>query len=142
MNVSSTFNKLLKGLIRKNYENPVNLIPQRFFQVFEDHGVAISQIPRLLPQIKLSDLKSEDPLLQVLNHEVLEQTTQLFGIRRLWLEGIDNQIYELHSCYKHREIFFKEFTTFCHNKDSSFFSCPCINYQEELTWSNKTGHIS
>jgi len=83
MAVSSTVEKFIKGLIGRNKVNPINLIYQRFFQVFEDHGVAVSQIPRLLPQIKLSDLKSEDALLQALNHEVFEHTAQLFGIRRL-----------------------------------------------------------
>lgn len=66
MTASSTVDKFLKGLIGKNKVNPLNLIYQRFFQAFEDHGVAVSQIPRLLPQIKLSNLKSEDALLQVL----------------------------------------------------------------------------
>ncbi|MBY0498519.1 MAG: hypothetical protein K2P74_02730 [Nitrosomonas sp.] len=107
MAVPSIIDKFLTGLIGKNNVNKVNLIRQRFFQVFEDHGIAVSQILRLLPQIQLNDLKSGDSLLQVLNHYVLEQTTQLFGIRRLWLEGVDDQIYELHNCYKHPEIFFK-----------------------------------
>lgn len=113
-----TVSSFLAGLIGSKSINPVNLIPQRFIQVFEDHGVAVSQVPQLLPQIKLSDLRSEDTLLQALNHEALEQTAQLFGIRRQWLEGVDNRIYESHNCYKHPEIFFKEFTAFCHRKDN------------------------
>ncbi|MGZ0019160.1 hypothetical protein [Nitrosomonas sp. wSCUT-2] len=137
MTISSTFNKFLKGLIKNESTNPVNLIPQRFLQIFKDHGVSSSRIPRLLPQIKLSDLKSEDALLQVLNHEVFEQIAQLFGIRRQWLEGVDDQIYELHSCYKHPEIFFKEFSAFCHRKDNSlylpvraFTSCKNLDYTD------------
>lgn len=137
MAVPSIVDKLLRGLIGKNNVNPVNLIPQRFFQVFEDHGVAASQIPRLLPQIQLNDLKSEDSLIQALNHEVFEQTAQLFGIRKLWLEGVDDQIYELHNCYKHPEIFFKEFVAFCHRKDNSlylpvraFTTCKNLDYTD------------
>lgn len=121
MTVSSTVDRLLKGLIGKNKVNPVNLIPQRFIQVFENHGVAASQISRLLPQIQFSDLKSEDALLQILNYEVLEQAAQLFGVRRQWLEGVDDQIYEFHNCYKHPEIFFDDLISFCHRDDGSFF---------------------
>lgn len=135
MTLSSTVDKFPKGLIEKNKANSVNLIPQRFVQAFEDHGVSSSHIPRLLPQIKLNDLKSEDTLLQVLNYETLDQTAQLFGIRRQWLEGVDNQVYELHNCYKHPEIFFKKFADFCHHKDygqylpvRTFTTCKNLDY--------------
>ncbi|WP_350116072.1 hypothetical protein [Nitrosomonas sp.] len=139
MTVSSIVDKLIRGLIGKNKANPVSTIPLRFFQVFEDHGIAISQIPRLLPEIQFNDLKSEDSLLQVLNYEILEQTAKLFGIRRLWLEGVDDQIYELHSCYKHPAIFFTEFDDFCHRKDNdlylpvrAFTTCKSLDYTDSV----------
>lgn len=139
MTASSTIDRFIKGLIGRNKVNPVNLIYQRFFQIFEDHGVAVSQIPQLLPQIRLSDLRSEDALLQALNHEALEQTTQLFGIRRQWLEGVDDRIYESHNCYKHPEIFFKEFAVFCHRKDNgrylpvrAFTACKNLDYTDSV----------
>lgn len=121
MTVSSTVNKLLKGFSGKKKANPVSIIAKRFIQIFEDHGVAASQIPRLLPQIKLSDLKSEESLLQVLNHEILDQAAQLFGIRSQWLEGIDDQIYEIHHCYKYPKEFFDDLASFCHRKDNGLY---------------------
>ncbi len=136
MTVSSAFDRFLKGLIG-NKSNPVNLIPHRFIQVFEDHGIAVSQIPRLLPQIQLSDLKSEDTLLQVLNHEVLEQAAQLFGIRRQWLEGIDDRIYEYHSCYKEPEIFFNELGKFCQKEDNSlYFPARAFTIRKNLDYTD------
>jgi hypothetical protein len=89
--------------------------------VLSDHGVAASQIPRLLPQIKLNDLKSEDALLLALNHDLLNQTAQLFGVRTQWLEGIDDQIYMYHSCYKAPNVFFEGFASMCHRKDGSLY---------------------
>ncbi|MDV6345710.1 hypothetical protein [Nitrosomonas sp. Is37] len=121
MTRSSIFNKFRNVLNWNNKVNPVNLIPQRFILAFKDHGIVASQIPRLLPQIQLSNLKSENTLLQVLNYEILEQTAQLFGIRRQWLEGVDNQIYEFHSCYKDPAVFFNDLISFCHRKDTSLF---------------------
>lgn len=89
----------------------VALVPARFFQVFREHGVEAAQIPRLLPQLRLDDLKSGDALLAVLDHDLLEQTAKLFGVRIEWLEGVDDVIYDYHSCYKQPEIFFETLAT-------------------------------
>ena len=121
MAISSIFTRFRNVLNGKGKINPVNFIPQRFILAFKDHGIVASQIPRLLPQIQLSDLKSENTLLQVLNYEILEQTAQLLGIRRQWLEGVNDQIYELHSCYKEPAVFFNDLISFCHRKDTSLF---------------------
>lgn len=121
MTVSSVVNDFWEAFIGKNRTNSVNLIAQRFIKVFEDHDVAASQIPRLLPQIKLNDLKSVKALLPVLNHELLNHTAQLFGIRIQWLEGVDDQIYEYHSCYKAPNVFFEDFASICHRKDGSLY---------------------
>jgi len=91
--------------------NPVNLIAQRFFQAFQEHGIDASKIPRLLPQIKLDDLKSSEALLTALTPDILDQTAKLFGIRTEWLEGLDDEIYEFHSCYKQPELFFELLAT-------------------------------
>lgn len=137
MTVSSVVNDFWKALAGKNRTNSVNLIAQRFIQVFEDHGVAASQIPRLLPQIKLNDLKSDDALLPVLNHDLLNQTAQLFGIRIQWLEGVDDQIYEYHSCYKAPNVFFEDFASICHRKDDgSYLPVRAFSTSKELDYTN------
>lgn len=100
----------LNRITGKNEPPSVALVPSRFFQVFREHGVEASQIPRLLPQLRLDDLKSERSLLAVLDHDLLEKTAKLFGVRIEWLEGVDDVIYEYHSCYKQPEIFFETLT--------------------------------
>lgn len=100
MPVSFNVNKLWQSFAGKTKNNPVNIVARRFLQVFHDHGVQTTQIPRLLSAIKLDDLKSEDALLATLTHEVLDQAAHLFGIRVEWLEGVDDEIYEYLACYK------------------------------------------
>lgn len=121
MTVSYNVSEFLRGLAGKIKTNPISIIAKRFVQVFEDHGIAASQIPRLLPQIKLGDLKSEESLLQVLNHEILDQIAQLFGVRSQWLEGIDDRIYEIYCCYKYPNEFFDDLASFCHRKDNGLY---------------------
>lgn len=104
MPVSFNVNKLWQSFAGKTKNNPVNIVAQRFLQVFHDHGVQTTQIPRLLPAIKLDDLKSEDALLAMLTHDVLDQIARMFGIRVEWLEGVDDEIYEYMACYKRPEI--------------------------------------
>lgn len=99
--------KLWRRIAGKTKNDPVNLVAQRFLQVFHGHGLQAAQIPRLLPQIKLDDLKSEEALLAALTHELLDQAATLFGIRSSWLEGVDDRIYEWLSCYKQPEVFFE-----------------------------------
>lgn len=76
------------------------MVAQRFLQAFQNHGVQASQIPRLLPSIKLDNLKSEESLLAALTADILDQTASLFGIRIEWLEGVDDEIYDYLYCYK------------------------------------------
>lgn len=101
MPLLSSLNKFWRHLADREKTNSVSNIPLRFFQVFLDHGVEESQIPRLLPQLKLDDLQSTKKLLAALTPELLDQTAQLFGVRLQWLEGVDEKIYEYKSCYKH-----------------------------------------
>jgi hypothetical protein len=58
-------NELWKRLAGKMTAASVNSVAQRFLQIFHNHVVQPAQIPRLLPQIKLDDLKSEEALLSV-----------------------------------------------------------------------------
>lgn len=107
MSVSSNVNKLWQSFTGKTKPDPVNVVAQRFLKVFYDHGLQAAQIPRLLPQIKLDDLKSEEALLAALTPNVLDQAAHLFGIRTAWLEGVDDDIYDCLHCYKQPEIFFE-----------------------------------
>lgn len=121
--MSININKLLQSFTGKTKTNSMNIVAQRFLQVFHDHGVKAAQIPHLLPQVKLNDLKSEDALLAILTPDLLDKTAHLFGVRSQWLEGVDDNIYEYLSCYKQPELFFEKFASL-HRGKNDFLSFP------------------
>ena len=128
---------IFKGHTGKSKTNPVNIVAQRFLHVFLEHGVEAAQIPRLLPQIKLADLKSEDALLAALTTDVLDQTAYLFGIRNQWLEGVDNQIYECRTCYKQPELFFEHLAILRNDEHGDFwFPIRAISVTKNLDCGN------
>jgi hypothetical protein len=108
-----TFNlrALWRRLINKPEIDHVSIVAKRFIKIFEEHGVTTSQIPRLIPEITLDKLQSSTTLLPALTSDVLEKTANLFKIRRAWLEGLGNQIYDCLWCYKDPERFFQELAT-------------------------------
>ena len=83
------------------------LVLKRFRQLFKDHGVEETQIPRVFQEITLDDLKSDDSLLKKLTTDFIDEVAQYFNVRVEWLEGIDNVIYRHRSCYKRPQLFFK-----------------------------------
>lgn len=80
--------------------NQLDMVCQRFLDVFRLHGVEASQIPRLLPSVKLADLQSTETLLGTLTPELLDQVAALFGVRVTWLEGVDDEVYDYLGTYK------------------------------------------
>lgn len=102
---------LLKKLALKSKNDPVAVVARRFLQIFQDHGVPAAQVPRLVPQISLDKLSTTETLLSALSGDVLEHTAKLFQIRRTWLEGVGDQIYDTVWCYKDPKRFFQELAT-------------------------------
>jgi len=98
---------LLKGLSSLRRTSPVAVVGERFLQVFIQHGVRPTQIPRLLPSISLAALISPESLLTAITPKVIDDTTRLFGIRSAWLEGVTDQIYDTHFCYQAPARFFE-----------------------------------
>jgi len=99
-------NALGRRFSKLGQEDPVALVAKRFLQLFKDHGVVISQIPRLMPHLSLDKLRSIDSLIPALLPDVLESAAIFFGVRLAWLEGVDDQIYEPLNCYKNPGVFF------------------------------------
>ena len=112
--------RFLKELVSKFKDDKKSVSEQivalRFKQLFTDHGVELSQIPRIFPKVSLDDLKSDEALLRRLNPELLDEAANLFGIRVEWLEGEDNRIYPAISYYKHPEKFFDLFNSIKYEK--------------------------
>lgn len=95
--VSSIFDRLTGDKAKTS----VDIVRRRFLQVFLDHGIEVSQIPRFYSKVQLADLQAPDRLVKIITPAVLDEVAALFGVRVEWLEGIDDQIYEHLSCYKH-----------------------------------------
>lgn len=102
----------MKLLLRhsERISNSANIAAQHFLWALSDHGVASSQIPRLIPEIKSADLQTESSLLAVLTPDLLEKTAKFFGVNLKWLEGMSDKIYEYQSCYKQPEVFLELFS--------------------------------
>ena len=112
--------QFLKGLVSKfkddNKSASVQIVADRFKQLFTDHGVGLSQIPRIFPKVSLEDLKSDDALLKRLNPELLDDAANFFPVRVEWLEGEDDRIYPCISNYKQPQQFFDLFNSIKYEK--------------------------
>lgn len=82
----------------------VNVVAARFIQLFADHGIERTQIPRVFGEISLAQLSTPENLLSVLTPELIDKAANLFGIRSEWLEGIDDRIYEYLAINKQPEV--------------------------------------
>jgi hypothetical protein len=120
MPIANAVTKLRQLITGKPEASSLDTVARRFLQVFQEHGVEKAQIPRLLPQIQLGDLKTHETLLDALTPEILDQAAQLFGVRVSWLEGVDDQIYEYCHCYKQPERLFEHLATLRRDEDGSF----------------------
>src|SRR6185369_11946307 len=76
------------------------VMAQRFFRLFQDHGLSMGEISNFLPQVNLEILAHPGGLAGLLTPELLDQTAALFEVRRNWLSGKGDQIYDLRHCYK------------------------------------------
>lgn len=99
----------LRKLFNPQSKDLTDLIVKRFQLVFEAHNINVSQIPRLIPQIKYQDLESAQQLLAALTPKIIDATAELFGVRAEWLEGQDNRVYNPLSARKYPKIFLSQF---------------------------------
>jgi hypothetical protein len=96
--------------------NTPQLVAKRFRQLFVDHGVEETRIPRFFSKITLEDLQSDSLLIKKLTPELINEVAQLFNVRSEWLEGVDNTIYLSQTCYKEPEDFFTFLKTIKYGK--------------------------
>ena len=77
-------------------------LPTRFIALFEHHGVHRNQIPRFFDHgLTVKDVSSDEALTEKLTEKVLQDACDLFAVRREWLDGVSDEIYEIHEFYKH-----------------------------------------
>lgn len=79
------------------------VVSTRFRKLFVDHGVEVTQIPRLFDEITLDDLKTDNSLLKKLTPELIDKAAKFFNVQSDWLEGLTDVIYEHRSFYKRSE---------------------------------------
>lgn len=81
-------------------------VADRFITLFEKHEIHRNQIPRFFGhKLTLDDVTNIHKLSQKLSHELLKEAANLFNVRIEWLEGADDEIYELNYTYKRPEDF-------------------------------------
>ena len=82
---------------------------RRFVELFEDHDIARTQIPRFLKDfgisLSLSDINTDEALLHKMDEPLMDKVCEIFAIRREWLDGVESQIYPCHDFYKYPEKF-------------------------------------
>jgi len=98
----------VNALVRWFKEAPVRTVAYRFLKVFNDHGVKITQIQRLIPEVTLDKVTDPMALLPALTNDVLDRTAKLFGIERAWLDGVDPRMYRCCAAYQCPQQFFDE----------------------------------
>lgn len=79
-------------------------IATRFLNLFETHGIHRNQIPSFIHGLTIADVQTEQSLLPKFNDELLNYVCELFAVRREWLDGASDEIYETHDFYKHPEL--------------------------------------
>lgn len=140
---TSLGDKLWRHITGRRRAASVAIVAQRFFLLFRDHGVEASQIPRLVPQLGLDDLQSNEKLLSALTPEILDQTARLFGVRTAWLEGVDDDIYEHWHCYKQPKLLLEQLASLsaASEKDRLFFPLRVLTTADHLDYNGSRGQL-
>lgn len=85
-------------------QDPIRAQAQRVLDVFAAHGVAQTQISRLLPMqfvIPMTAFASADKLTEHLTPAFLDWVADYFALSRSWLDGIPGDPHQKICCYKH-----------------------------------------
>lgn len=92
--VAMTFKAIMKATVEPQ-STELELMASRFIEIFVAHGIPISDIPTLFPEgaLSRSDLLEKKALVDKLSDEVLERTSELFGVNIEWLKGVKNHVY-------------------------------------------------
>lgn len=86
----------LTGLMKisqKEVKTELNLMIDRFFELFSAHHIASADIPKfLLPhKVPLSALANNDRLLDLMEPALLEHISALFNVNLKWLKGLSSR---------------------------------------------------
>ncbi|WP_277444795.1 hypothetical protein [Vibrio parahaemolyticus] len=94
ISIQSVVSMLLKSVMSESISDKssqLNSVCQRFRFVFEMHGISEFDIPKILPEIKKSELLDDILLIDCLTEDVLDKVSTLFNINKKWLKGSDEE---------------------------------------------------
>lgn len=137
LNVNALVRALKRRMTTDKATTGPALVAKRFIELFADHGVQLTQIPHFLPQVGLNALSSAEKLLLALTSPVLDQTAELFGVRREWLDGVSNVMYKCRHCYKAPVRFFEDLREV--HYDDSWFCVRALTTTMELDRNGNVG---
>jgi hypothetical protein len=99
--VGVDFNELFRRWrVGRGPGHEVSALATRFLTLFSEHGVRPANIPRLVPDLRFSDLLEENSLLEALTPRILDSVCALFSVRASWIAGESEAIYEPDYSYK------------------------------------------
>lgn len=96
-------------------KSKVDLVVERFIQIYEAHGIQQNQIAFFVDKkfnLQLRDFKDSESILQILDENLIKWTCEKFGIKKDWLDGTSNKIYERKDYYKQVEHFIDDICKF------------------------------
>jgi hypothetical protein len=115
-------------LTRRNLQkNHAKAVVDRFLYLFKAHGIERTQIPRFLGDdfgLTVADVSTDGKLLHILDEKILDAVCERFGVRRGWIDGVDNQVYDLF--YHYNEL--SEYSRFIKNLTEKHPDQFCILY--------------
>lgn len=93
--------------------SPLTLLANKFYKVFEDHGVSRGQIPSFVDKkfdIQYKDVEDEKSIIPKLNDELLDWVAKKFEINRSWFDAsegdlFNGKLYTTIDCYKNIHAF-------------------------------------
>ena len=86
---------------RTRRESADESVADRFYRLFETHGVHRNQIPRFFGHgLTLEDVQSDTSLVAKLDERLMEAACKRFAIHRAWLDGAQEQAHPMHRFYK------------------------------------------
>lgn len=88
--------RFFRKYLKTSREHSIQKIPSRFRLLFRAHDLDIARAPELVPGLAFAALATDEKLLATLTPDLIHVTAAMFGVRSEWLQGIDDQIYNVH----------------------------------------------
>jgi hypothetical protein len=109
-------------------------VAARFIQLFEAHGVHRNQIPEFFEHdLTISDVQSEDALVEKLTPVILSDAAKLFFINSEWLALGHGDVYPKHHFYKQPEKFGAFIDNVPSNYEKHNFDCSVFRSNKRTT---------